>query len=71
MLPGDDRLQNLISVVGPLKFTLQLPIPMEEYFSSDGVILPIPDEQRRFVRRKSRVRGFAVSLVTPWPPKGP
>jgi hypothetical protein len=55
MLPGDDQLQKLINVVGPLKFSLELPDPVDEYFGAAGVVPSVPEDQRRYVRTHLRV----------------
>jgi len=55
VLPGDDRLQRLIDVVGPLAFSSDLPTAEEEYFAETGMLPTIPDERRRHVRTKLRV----------------
>ena len=55
MFPGDDQLQKLIRVVGELKCELQMPWPAEEYFAVTGVVAPVPDEHRRYVRTRMRV----------------
>ena len=55
MLPGDDQLQKLIEVIGPLTFAVKLPGVPEEYFAASGVIPTIPEEQRRYMRTLLRV----------------
>ncbi len=54
MLPGDDQLQRVVDVVGPLKFALQLPETPDEYFSASGVVPTIAADKRRFVRKYMR-----------------
>lgn len=55
MLPGDDQLQKLINVVGPLKFAVELPTTPDEYFSTSGATSSVHDEQRRYMRSHLRV----------------
>ncbi len=55
MLPGDDQLQKLINVVGPLKFSVDLPTSPEKWFSASGPAPTVADDQRRFVRSQLRV----------------
>ncbi len=55
MLPGDDQLQRLIKVVGPLTFELKMPSSPEEYFSVSGAVPTMWQDQRRFVRKHLRV----------------
>lgn len=55
MLPGDDQLQKLIDVVGPLKYELALPAEPEDYFGASGAVPSIPEDQRRYVRTQLRV----------------
>jgi len=55
MLPGDDQLQKLSSVVGPLNFELKLPTEPQEYFSVTGAVASIPEDQRRYIRTNLRV----------------
>ncbi len=55
MLPGDDQLQRLIEVVGPLTFDLQMPNSPEEYFAVSGAVTCAGEDQRRYVRKHLRV----------------
>ncbi len=55
MLPGDDQLQRLTNVVGPLTFELQMPNSPEEYFAVSGAMPLIENDQRRYVRKHIRV----------------
>jgi hypothetical protein len=55
MLPGDDQLQRLIKVVGPLKFSVQLPDDPEQYFSAVGAVPSVSEDQRRYLRTQLRV----------------
>ena len=55
MLPGDDQLQRLINVVGPLTFELRMPSSPDEYFATTGAAACALQDQRRFVRKHLRV----------------
>lgn len=55
MLPGDEQLQKLIDIVGPLAVSSNLPAEWEEFFAETGSLPTIPDERRRHARTKVRV----------------
>ena len=55
MLPGDDQLQKLIKLVGPLEFNLRLPVPPKEFFAARGAAQALQDDKRRFSRNCLRV----------------
>ena len=57
MFPGDDQLQKLNDIVGPLKFALKLPESPDNFFAQSGPIPTVPHDQRRFVRSHLRVVG--------------